>query len=131
MAQSNVDVVRRNVEAFTTGDIATVLSNFHPDCQVHEADSLPYPGTYKGRGGFTELLTVMGAAFEIDFHSSEIIDAGETVVIRVEATFASRASGRKVTMPVVEVYRFQDGMIIDCDVFYKDAAALGVLAAEG
>jgi ketosteroid isomerase-like protein len=118
------------VTAFTTGDIPAVLREFHPDCLLHEAESLPYPGTYKGLEGFMELLGIMGAAFEITFDGHEIFDAGETVVARLQATFTSRKSGRQVSMPIVEVYKFLDGKIIDADVYYKDAGLIGELARD-
>jgi ketosteroid isomerase-like protein len=118
------------VAAFQTGDIQAVLGEFHPECQVHEADSLPYPGTHTGLEGFTELLGSMHTSFDITLENSEIFDAGDTVVQRVQMTFISRKSGRKISMPVVEVYKFRDGKIIDADVYYKDAAAVGELAQD-
>jgi hypothetical protein len=44
-------------------------------------------------------------------------------------TFTSKATGRSLTMPVVEIYRGANGQLIDMDIYYKDTAVLLALCS--
>ena len=122
---------RKLLDSFQAGDLEAAVSAIHPDCVLHEAASLPYAGDWHGRDGFRELVKVMLGAFDLKIEGYEVYEAGDTIAMKAVGTFTPRASGRSVTMPLVEIYRIQDGMIIDADIFYKDAKEIHDLAAEG
>jgi ketosteroid isomerase-like protein len=129
---ARVDAARKMFNAFQSGDVATAMGEFHPECQVHEADSLAYGGTHKGHEGFMTIMEIMGESLDVSVSDQEVFDAGDTVVIRVQATFVSRKSGRKLCMPLIEIYKYEgDGdKVIDADIYYKDAGAVADLARD-
>ncbi len=123
MAAHHVEVVQRMIEAFRAGDLDTALATVHEDLVVHEAASLPYGGDWPGPGAFRDLLHQLGV-HGLEVLTSEIFDAGNEVVVRFDARFTSPRSAAVIPMPIVEVYRFTDGLISDIDIFYKDTKAL-------
>jgi hypothetical protein len=50
------------------------------------------------------------------------VDEGQ--VVRFDTRVTSPRSGAVIPMPIVELYRFTDGLISDIDIFYKDTKAL-------
>ena len=59
------------------------------------------------------------------------VSAPDTVSMKAEGAFTSKSSGRTVTMPLLEIYKIKDGLIIDADIYYKDALEINRLANEG
>lgn len=130
-AADRTAVVEAVVDAFNRGDMDGVLSHFAADVVVHEADSIPHGGTHSGREAFVAMLTTLGSTYEIENEKTVVTDAGDVVLLRMNPTFTSRATGRSATVPTVEVYTVQDGRIVDVDVYYKDTAALsGLVVTE-
>ena len=123
MAARHVEVVQRMIEAFRAGELDAALATVHEDLVVHEAASLPYGGDWAGPGGFRDLLHQLGV-HGLQVLTSEILDAGDEVVVRFNTRFTSPRSGAVIPMPILEVYRFTDGLISDVDIFYKDTKAL-------
>jgi hypothetical protein len=48
-----------------------------------------------------------------------LLDAGEQLIVKALATFTSKRSGASVDCPIVEIYSFADGSIIEADVYDK------------
>ncbi|HEY1968988.1 MAG TPA: nuclear transport factor 2 family protein [Pseudonocardia sp.] len=124
MDTSGTAIASKLLDSFIAGDLAAALSTIHPDCVVHESPALPYPGDWHGPDGFNQLVSTMVSLFELTFDRYEVIDNGDTVSMRAYATFTSRTSGRSVDTSIVEIYRFQDGQIVDADIYYKDPTAI-------
>ena len=130
MSQADVEVVQNFLGAFTSGDVETVFGKLtHPDIVIKEAESLPYGGDNKGIEGFQGLLGKMMASLELSVDSFEVNDAGARVLVTLVMTFTSRASGRQVTVPGVELYTIRDGQVAEIDVYYKDTKAVTDLLA--
>jgi ketosteroid isomerase-like protein len=130
VSQADVDVVQSFLNAFTSGDLETVFGKLsHPEIVIREADSLPYGGDNKGVEGFQGLLAKMFEVFELSVDSYEVSDAGAHVMVNLVMSFTSRASGRVVKMPGVEVYTIRGGQVAVVDVFYKDTKAIVDLVA--
>lgn len=127
MAQAHVDVVKRLVEGYLTGDLEDALATVHPDVVLHEAPGLSYGGDWAGRDGFQQLLGAMLAEFELEVLAYDVMDTGAGALARMATRFTSRQSGAVLEMPIVELYSFTDGLISDVDVFYKDTKALAGL----
>lgn len=127
MSQADASVVEKFLKAFTAGELETAISLLHPGIVISEADALPYPGDHVGLEGFQNLLGKMLEPFEMVIQGFEISDAGSIIVVKLLMEFKSRASGRTVTMPSVELYSVADGRIAKIDVYYKDTKALAEL----
>ena len=131
MSAQDVAVASTMLEAIKAGDVEAAVSAFHPDCVVREAASLPYGGTFTGQDGFRELLGIMAAKFDIAINSYEVWDAGEVVAMRADAMFTAHTNGKTLNTQITEIYRVRDGMIIDADIYPKDAMAIHLLARDG
>jgi uncharacterized protein len=126
MPKANVEVVKQFEHAFVRGDMDHVISLLAPDIVVHEAPSLPYPGDHRGIDGFLKLAEAFNRVWEIKSPLDlAFLDAGEDkVVVLVKFDAEARATGKPLTLRLVEVYTVQGGKIADLDVYYRDTAAI-------
>ncbi|OCB08084.1 hypothetical protein A5644_07965 [Mycobacterium intracellulare subsp. yongonense] len=117
--------------AVREGDFDEMGRLLDDDFVAHEAGGLPYSGDYRGLSGFRGLLETMNDAMTLSpgpFTSEQL---GESAVaLRFSLTFTVRASGKSVTMNLIEVYTLRNEKIVDLDVYYKDPAAVTALLAD-
>lgn len=89
----------------------------------HEADCLPYGGSYFGKyealRAFTDLLARFSS---LNSETHEILTSGEYCVSYLTITFRVEEKSTPVSMQVAEIYRFFGGKIIDWRVHYFDAS---------
>jgi uncharacterized protein len=130
MQESSGAIAARLLDAFAAADFETALRIIHPRCVVHEPDAVPYAGDWPGRDGFGRLAAAMADLFEVSFRQRAIIHDGEVAVMRANVTFTSRATGRAVDTSVVEVYRVEEGLIVEVDVYYKNPEAIRTLSQD-
>jgi hypothetical protein len=76
-----------------------------------EAETLPWPGQWRGPDGFARLVGAINAPTELTVRDYVIIEAGEVVEIRLNAVFTSRKSGRRLPMEIVEHNTVREGKI--------------------
>jgi uncharacterized protein len=92
------------------------------------AEGVPYSGDYHGRDRFFGLLTTIYELLELTpSPEMQFLADGDKVVLYYRLTFAARASGKSVEMPVAEVLSVRDGLIVELDVFYKNPSAVTAL----
>lgn len=128
MTDSKVAIVQRFSAAVREGDFDEMGRLLHDDFVAREAGGLPYSGDYHGLSGFRELLGKMNDAMTLDPGPFTSEPLGESAVaLRFSLTFIVRATGKSVTMNLIEVYTLRDEKILDLDVYYKDPAALTAL----
>jgi ketosteroid isomerase-like protein len=124
----NTAIVERFFAAVLGGDVPALNELVSPDCVVHEPADLPYGGEYKGVEGLLAMFGAIGQGYEFAVNSAETMDVpGGRVVVRIDATFTSRRSGRTCAFPIAEIYTLAGGQIVDVDVFYKEPAAIRAL----
>ena len=127
MSQADVDVVEQFLKAFASGDVEGVFALLHPECVVHEGAGLPYAGDFVGPAGLQELIGKIMTPLEMSVDGYQVSDGGDCAVARLQMTFTSRASGRVVKMPGVELYKTTDGKVSDIDVYYKSTSEMADL----
>jgi ketosteroid isomerase-like protein len=131
MTESCLAIVQRFSTAVREGDFDEMGRLLHDDFVAREAGGLPYSGDYRGLSGFRDLLGKMNDAMTLSPGPFTSEPLGESaVVLRFSLTFTARASGKSVTMNLIEVYTLRDEKIVDLDVYYKDPAALTALLAD-
>jgi ketosteroid isomerase-like protein len=110
MSQENVETVRAMYDAFNRGDAEAARAPLHPDVELHQEADTPDTGSYYGleafRRGFARWLTAWeGFRFDVE----ELIDAGDSVVMRVRLSGRAKASGVELEHRLYHVWDFEDG----------------------
>jgi ketosteroid isomerase-like protein len=118
------EVVRTFLDNLHRGELEACYASLSPDAIIHEAESLPFGGTWHGPAGFRELISKVGRRFVLKLGPPTIDASGGTVFVRFDIELKSRRTGRSTKMPVLDVYRVTDGAITNLDVFYKDSAEI-------
>jgi uncharacterized protein len=116
------------VQAFIDGDSQRMRSYLADDVVLHEAAVLPYGGDHLGVEGFFRSLQTASSIFDAEALKWELMDAGDKVILHMLVRLTSRRTGKILEIPVVEIFAFRDGKIIDDDVYYKDASLVAGLA---
>ena len=113
MSDQNVGWVKGIYDAFSQGDIPTVLGAFADDVEWFEAEGMPYGGLY--RSGEAVLQNVFGPiAADLEGFAvtpEEYIGSGEAVAAIVRYTGTGKATGKALDVPAVHVWDIRDGKL--------------------
>src|SRR5215216_2079658 len=88
MSKENVAAIQRLFGAVEQRDLEGVLAAYTPDIEIHEAESLPYGGTYHGLDGAERHAYAYEATWAplqepgVRALDAEMLDAGEHVIVR-------------------------------------------------
>jgi ketosteroid isomerase-like protein len=98
---------------------------FAPEVVLHQAEALPYGGTWRGHAGLERFFVVMSSAWEsFEMLEQEFHPAGDVVVVRTEVRATARASGRELEFPILQTVRVAEGRIAEVWPFYWDTGAI-------
>ncbi|MFG3155607.1 nuclear transport factor 2 family protein [Streptomyces sp. NPDC048219] len=98
---------------------------FAPDVEMHQADALPYGGTWRGHNGMTRFFLRMGEAWEsFDMVEQTFLATGETAVVLTQVRARARATGRELSFPLLQAITVKDGRITQVRPFYWDTQAI-------
>ncbi|WP_431044758.1 nuclear transport factor 2 family protein [Streptomyces sp. P1-3] len=98
---------------------------FAPDVVLHQADALPYGGTWRGHAGMERFFLMMSQVWEsFDMAEQEFLATGETAVVLTRIHARARATGRELTFPILQTIKVMDGRITKVHPFYWDTAAI-------
>ncbi|MHC9295078.1 nuclear transport factor 2 family protein [Mycobacterium sp. LTG2003] len=98
---------------------------FAHDVVLHQAEALPYGGTWRGHDGMERFFTAMSqtwSAFEMV--EQEFLSTAETAVVLTQVHARARATGRELNFPILQTIRVVDGRIAEVRPFYWDTAAI-------
>ncbi|MER5260065.1 MULTISPECIES: nuclear transport factor 2 family protein [unclassified Streptomyces] len=98
---------------------------FAPDVVMHQADALPYGGTWRGHEGMARFFLAMSETWEsFEIGEQEFLATGETAVIHTQVRARARATGRELAFPVLQTITVRGGRITEVRPFYWDTAAI-------
>ena len=128
MSQDEVELARRAIEAFNSGDLATIAATYdwyQPDFEFLDG---PGPATARGHRGadaiesyFRQFLDLFDDyAIEIE----EIVDAGDQVVVFNRQRAAARGGGAQVDVRSAWIFAFRGGKISHITPYWDRARAL-------
>ncbi|MBN6039476.1 nuclear transport factor 2 family protein [Amycolatopsis sp. 195334CR] len=103
---------------------------FAPDVVLHQADGLPYGGTWRGHDGLAAFFRAMGrtwAAF--DLAEQEFLATTSPLVVLTRVRARARATGRELEFPILQTITVADGRITEVRPFYWDTAAIAAACA--
>jgi uncharacterized protein len=98
---------------------------FSPDVVLHQAEALPYGGTWRGHAGMERFFVAMSAAWgSFEMLTQEFHPAGDVVVVRTEVRATARSTGQELEFPILQTVRVAAGRIAEVWPFYWDTAAI-------
>jgi len=129
MGEQSEELVRDVYEAFARGDVPAVLGAMAADMEWHEAEGMPYGGVY--HGGEAVAQNVFGPITQdvMDFAvtAEEFIASGDAVAAVVRYTGTGKATGKKLDLPVVHVWKVRNGKVEQFRQFIDTAKFLEVV----
>ncbi|KUF19426.1 nuclear transport factor 2 family protein [Streptomyces silvensis] len=98
---------------------------FAPGVVLHQADALPYGGTWRGHTGLAEFFLAMGRVWEkFDMVEQKFLATGETAVVLTQVHARARATGRELGFPILQTITIRDRQITEVRPFYWDTHAI-------
>lgn len=98
---------------------------FASDVALHQAEALPYGGTWRGHEGMERFFLAMSQAWEsFDMVDQEFLATVGTAVVLTHIHACARATGRELRFPIQQTIRVTDGRIAEVHPFYWDTAAI-------
>jgi hypothetical protein len=119
--QDNLAVVRGAYDRYYAGDLDGFFAVFADDVELHEADSLPYGGVYKGIESFKKGIGIMFDAWrDLHFDIEQFTAGGELVIIYMQLRATGKTTGKTFSFPVAEVWRLCEGKVVEMRPIYWD-----------
>jgi NAD(P)H-dependent FMN reductase/ketosteroid isomerase-like protein len=143
---SSVDVLKRFLEVEAAymaaggpeggGDFDAFVPLLAEDAVMRQAANLPYGGDWVGHGGFRDFFAQLSrtwASIELsDLQFYEPVGGDDRVVVSMRQVATSRATGRVMDEPMVELVEISDGLVRNFWPIYYDVAEVNdVLDPEG
>jgi ketosteroid isomerase-like protein len=124
MSRENVEIVRRGFDAYTRGDVATMLGGMDPAVTTYREE--PDGATFHGREGFLQAISEWVEDFdEFAATAEEFIDANDhQVVVRVHQTAIGAQSGAPIEADFWFVHTLGERGLTRLDMFASKAHAL-------
>jgi hypothetical protein len=119
------------IDALLVGDNDKAVSFIHPDCVTRHPPGLPYGGELHGPEGYLQLLNALNDNFELDLEKAEVLMVeNDHVLVRYWATMINRTTRNSTTQTVAELYRFENGLCVEQDNYYKAPERVTALMEE-
>jgi ketosteroid isomerase-like protein len=112
MSRENVGIARRAYEAFNTRDISGWVALHSADTELHDLPTVPDAGVHRGHAEMRSWAEgLIETAEDLRFEPQRFIQAGEFVLVPVQASATGRGSGAPVEMSFCHVFEVSDGKI--------------------
>ncbi|HUL99601.1 MAG TPA: nuclear transport factor 2 family protein [Mycobacterium sp.] len=116
MSEQNVDIVQKGYEAFSAGDVETLMSLFDDNIEWVQPGESTLSGIYRGKAEFGEYLRQL-AEKAVAVRTLRFMSDGETVVAFTEVTVGSEMGED------ADVYTVRNGKIVHAQI-YTDTAMI-------
>jgi ketosteroid isomerase-like protein len=133
MSQETLETVRRIYESWGRGDFRAGVDLYDPDIRLVLRPEFPDAGTYRGP---KEIGRYMREQFLADLESARIVgeeflDAGDSVVVRVNQEATGPGSGLSVAMRYFQVWTFRGGSVVRIESVRTREEALEAAGVQG
>ena len=130
MSEENVEIVRRGLDAFASGDVETALSDLDGDAVICRRE--PETHTWSGPDGMLAAVADWTEGFDrFEISGEDYIDAGDVVVARIHQLVRGQTSGATVEGDSWFVYLLRDRRVVRVDMFTTRAKALAAAGLDG
>ena len=94
--------------------IAALIDEDIDWCIYGPARVFPFEGPRRGKAQVIDVLAAIGAQYELKRHDQEImVVEGERAAVLSQAAFVQRATGRTLSMRLINFVRVRDGRIVE------------------
>jgi ketosteroid isomerase-like protein len=124
MSQENVEATRARFEEFSRGDFSTAFEGMDEDFVFVTAAEMPDAGTYRGQEARDWILAYVASFDGYTQEATEILDAGESVVVAVLQSGCPRGSDMPLESRWWQVITFRSGSVTRTEMFSERAQAL-------
>ena len=132
MSQENVERHRRAIEAFNAHDVGVFIALCDPSVEAHSVFAAVGGGAYHGHDGLRRFFIDAGDTWgdEIRGESEAFFDLGEDTLAFYVLYGRGRQSGVEVSMPLAQVVRWRDGLVVYFKVYAHREDALSDLGVS-
>jgi ketosteroid isomerase-like protein len=129
VSQENVELHRRASVAYNAHDVEAVIAYFDPSVELHSAFAALAGGVYHGHDGMREYFRDLQEAWgdEIRSEVEAYFDLGADTLAFYVLYGRGRQSGAEVAMPLAQVIRWRDGLVVHFKVYAHREDALSDL----
>lgn len=119
----NIRLLNKYFAAMSAGDWATVEGMYHDDIVVHMAGSFPASGRLEGKAAVTDDLIARQVVAKLDtskMHFArrwKVMCADDERVVAIMEGGGPTLKGGNYDQTYCEIFKFQDGKIIEMHVF--------------
>jgi ketosteroid isomerase-like protein len=126
VSEENVEIVRRALEAFNSGELAQILALTHPQFVAEVPPEISAePDVYRGEDGIRRYLSSFQDVMEdIGFEAERFWDAGDSIVVALRLTARGRETAIAVEQRTTGVWTVRDGKVIGIRAYATSAEAL-------
>jgi ketosteroid isomerase-like protein len=114
MSQEQIDAVRRNLDAWHSGDINAWLATAHPEGEWISEIARRVEGSdlvYRGHDGLRRYWDDWHSVWDVTVQLNEVRDLGETVLAIGRVRALGEGSGIDMDGPIALVYEFEGELI--------------------
>jgi methylated-DNA-[protein]-cysteine S-methyltransferase len=109
-------------------DLSIIATAFDPRVVVHEPDSLPYAGDWRGHTGLARLFRRMHSAWStMDVQDMQAAIKDDTLFMKGTLVATARQTGQTVNQPFAELLKLKGGMVTEGTPFYYDTAVINTV----
>ncbi|HXV51659.1 MAG TPA: nuclear transport factor 2 family protein [Solirubrobacterales bacterium] len=124
MAEENVEIVRRLVDAFNRDDVREVVAAFDENCELDEPPEMPDARGFRGRDGIREWMTNLRETGAVHFAPRSFRISGDLVVSEWAASGRGQVSEVPFEWTTFVVFRIRDGKVVRAQAFLSAKEAL-------
>jgi ketosteroid isomerase-like protein len=129
VSQSDLELAGALYAAFARRDVASVTTLLDPEIELETPEGTPEQGLYTGHQAVLRHLAELVEPFkDIHMETRELIDAGERVLVVLQAFGRGRESGLEIDTEFFHVLTVRNGRIARLQAFFSREDAMRELA---
>lgn len=107
-------------------DFAVIAATLDPECVLHQPESLPYGGEWRGAKGFEAWMVAFGEAWsELEVIDPQFFPSGpDSIFVRSHVVAVARRSKTRAEWNLLQHFRIRDGRILELRPFHWDTNIL-------
>ena len=129
VATKNLEVVKIMLENGHAGRWDIVKPYVSDDLVLRVPPGLPFGGDYHGWQGYMDILKAIGTFFtDIKAGPREFATVGQKVIVVGSLSCRIAKNGKPISFPLTDIWKLQDGKVVEIVAFYYDTKAIADLA---